>query len=381
MRADPVRNHPEVQPVGEADGPSSITLRNRTARPGNEPGTETEQPQRLARTVNGPTVRTEGDRRTRWSRQDNLDLMRAYYLATNLEMDRTNYRHRLAEIWEGLRPDFPRNPQQLTDQVRSVVRRQALSEAELHRLREEIEGRNQENVQQQADALPTRHIQEQRRSRISLANRITVEVSVEQVSNAYVSNDIKFRGMPMSDRPAISKISYNSRTKATVQCMNSILSEHITDEEDLESLCHKIYCAAVTVCEQTGLIIKTTSPGNKINENPPWKKRLENKIGEFRKTIGILQSYLNQPPTGKTTKKVKFIARRANIQFGNPDFQRQLRGYLDSLKQKIAALGCRIRRYNERTKRYQQNRLFNKNPAKFYRTLDKDPDAVGEPPS
>lgn len=50
----------------------------------------------------------------------------------------------------------------------------------------------------------------------------------------------------------------------------------------------------------------------------------------------------------------------------------KLRTHAETLKQKIAALGNRLRRYHKRTQRYRQNNLFTSNQREFFRDLQKD---------
>ena len=48
---------------------------------------------------------------------------------------------------------------------------------------------------------------------------------------------------------------------------------------------------------------------------------------------------------------------------------------------KIQAKAQRLRRYDKRSKQYRQNRLFNKDRKKFYRSLGKEETPVENPPS
>ena len=53
----------------------------------------------------------------------------------------------------------------------------------------------------------------------------------------------------------------------------------------------------------------------------------------------------------------------------------------ESLKMKIQAKAQRLRRYDKRSKQYNQNRMFNKDRKKFYRSLGKEEIKVENPPS
>ncbi|KAL1448298.1 hypothetical protein WDU94_008925 [Cyamophila willieti] len=61
----------------------------------------------------------------------------------------------------------------------------------------------------------------------------------------------------------------------------------------------------------------------------------------------------------------------ARIKHWKPNFLQNLKCHLEFLKQKIASLGFRIRKYNKRVKRYRQNKSFYRNQKTFYRELGK----------
>ncbi|KAL3278853.1 hypothetical protein HHI36_016373 [Cryptolaemus montrouzieri] len=51
------------------------------------------------------------------------------------------------------------------------------------------------------------------------------------------------------------------------------------------------------------------------------------------------------------------------------DRNKQLKAHLEDLKQKVALLGHRMRRYNARVRRYKQNLQFQDDQQRFYRNL------------
>lgn len=71
----------------------------------------------------------------RWTRNLNIDLMRAYYTAAEMETNKTRYRDRLEEMWKQKYPSSTLTAQRLSDQVRSILNRRALSAAELENIK------------------------------------------------------------------------------------------------------------------------------------------------------------------------------------------------------------------------------------------------------
>ena len=45
---------------------------------------------------------------------------------------------------------------------------------------------------------------------------------------------------------------------------------------------------------------------------------------------------------------------------------------IEELKQRIAAIPTKVRRYHERVDRFRQNRMFQNNQRQFYRELDQE---------
>ncbi|XP_030755105.1 uncharacterized protein LOC115881665 [Sitophilus oryzae] len=378
----PVRQtEPTLAEVGEASG---APTRNRTtrSRDGNGQSTDNGGLENLGRTQNDPVPNPQPrTRRVRWTRNDNLDLIRAYYRATNGEQNKTGYRIRLYEQWISLRPDFPRESQQLADQLRSVLRRKVISNAELDHLKQAVLAETQDPEQEQNDNLneisETTHNTPQsrehassirRQSRHSVIPHPEENIVTEEIGRIFEEYRMKYSGVDFLSRPRLPKIKYNNQTKSTVAIMNRALSQYLPQSLSLQDTCDLIYCAAAAVCHVTGLRIgEMAQSSNHKPQIPPWKRRLENKIKDIRVTIGVLHTYLtNDNPSNRTKRIVNDIIRQNNLEAGSV---RILREFMDNLKQKIAALGCRLRRYNESEKRRKQNKQFITNQKLFLRAL------------
>ncbi|CAG4952773.1 unnamed protein product [Parnassius apollo] len=60
-----------------------------------------------------------------------------------------------------------------------------------------------------------------------------------------------------------------------------------------------------------------------------------------------------------------------NVSLSQPDIMQKLTERIDDLKQSIAAWGKRIRRYTERSTRFNQNRLFQSDQKRLYKLLER----------
>ncbi|CAG5057835.1 unnamed protein product [Parnassius apollo] len=106
-----------------------------------------------------------------------------------------------------------------------------------------------------------------------------------------------------------------------------------------------LFGAAVAVCRIIGA--KFPMAGRATTQSSAilaWRKRLEDRIAKAR------------------------APRQAS---GRPDITQKLTERIDDLKQKIAAWGKRIRRFTERSRRFNQNRLFQSDQKRLYKSLER----------
>ena len=96
----------------------------------------------------------------------------------------------------------------------------------------------------------------------------------------------------------------------------------------------------------------------------------------MRGELSLLTEMLKEDDHQKKSKKRSGIKKRYNIKT-----KEDIETIRESLKMKIQAKAQRLRRYNKRSKQYNQNRLFNKDRKKFYRSLGKEEIKVENPPS
>lgn len=377
LRTGPGRNHPDDQFDVEGGEASGAPMRNGTTRP-QELDNETAAGD-LDAELQRPVELAIPGRRMRWSRAMNLAVMRAYYIASRCEEDVTGYRDRICDPWLQEFPEMNYDSQRLSDQVRSILRRKALTEAELQAIKQQVrESLNaNEDTTQEDETNPTQQTipindDEDRvdEDRVDEENQFG-DAYNEKLRSELEKTQLEFIGIPPALRPSIPKINYNQKSYEAVKSMNIILERKISECEALQDTHHLVYCAAYAVTKFLGISGKQRKIGNNMNHMPPWKKRLESKINTYRKLIGPIETYLKAATSTnrKLKNTVKGIAKRASIKSTDPDYRQKLTIYVDNLKQKVAALGTRLRRYNKRTKKYSQNKLFCENQGVFYKTL------------
>ncbi|KAL1446231.1 hypothetical protein WDU94_005609 [Cyamophila willieti] len=188
----------------------------------------------------------------------------------------------------------------------------------------------------------------------------------------------QYENVEINEKPPIPILPYGHVSLITVSQVNEALKEKFSSSQNISQTHNFIYCAAVTVCLLMNLKFKKKHEQEQSavrNQNiPPWKMRLEKKITDMRRHIGILTHYFRQncQVSGNVKTKVKNIASEAGLQTWKPNFLQKLKVYLETLRQKVAACGYKIRKYNKRVKKYKQNKLFSRHQKKFYQSITKD---------
>ena len=97
-----------------------------------------------------------------------------------------------------------------------------------------------------------------------------------------------------------------------------------------------------------------------------WKRMLKNKIKELRKDLSQLQALKDKDISNfrhweRLERKYSIRVKRLNV-------------VIEELKQRITAIGAKVRRYQGRVDSYRQNRLSGNNKRQFYRELDQEKD-------
>lgn len=78
------------------------------------------------------------DARRRLSKQDNKDVMRAYFIATDCEANTMSYRMKFMNVWKNIMPVMKVTVQRICDQQRSIFTKNLLSAVEINMIREQI---------------------------------------------------------------------------------------------------------------------------------------------------------------------------------------------------------------------------------------------------
>jgi Reverse transcriptase (RNA-dependent DNA polymerase) len=345
--------------------------------------------------------------RARWTKDLNITIMRAFYRVTKMETDMTRYQQRMHAEWLKTQPDdCTTTKTQLANQLAAIRKRGLLVTAELEnikqRVREELSRAAEEQpgpaepelVDLASDSEEEAQLQEE--DLVGEASMTAEQLPVNW-QDEYEAMKLNYHHIPPELRPRIPRVEYKGWTVLAVQAVDRLLLPDLEEAKDLDEVVSLVSCAALAVAKGLGKPIKDQSaPTRKLRKvppkdmEPPWKKRLEAKISAGRRDIGVLTAFLQDPK--KATKKLKVRARdivRANQmkpkdeekdkaggcrcrrrhKVAKGDFKKDFQLVLERLKQRVAALASRIRRYNKSAKRKEANQQFAADQRAFYRKL------------
>lgn len=353
------------------------------------------------------TNTTQG--RIKWSYDMNRDLLHAYFKATEIETNRKGYLARLENIWNNEFQYSKFDGNKLGGQVRSVLKRNVITPNEIDDIKDKARRSLNNNVQERVENHPTQgshdsqpvieaetidSVDELIESVLYItpedsncmsndqyrneSNNETNDNDANEILNTFKSFVNQYKDEDVKTKPSIPKLQCNKNTLITVSKVNETLKQEFSSSQNLQQTHNLIYCAAITVCFLLNIKIRENNENTQMRGNqtnvPPWKRRLETKIDNVRSKIAVLKHYFdqNQRVSVKVKKKIMAIARVAGTFNFQPNFVKNLKVVYENFKQSVSAWGYRLRKYNKKVKRRNQNRLFRNNQKKFYETLSKE---------
>ncbi|XP_044745140.1 uncharacterized protein LOC123307005 [Coccinella septempunctata] len=220
-------------------------------------------------------------------------------------------------------PDKQFAGKHLIAQIRNIRSRKLLAPDEIEMIKANTRGdspnktaeRIRRSIQRRSTAILPEIESNQDRCEQQVPEPEADEASLE-IRELFQKINLQWTGVPMEARPKIPKLNLNRNAKTTIQAVdNAMQSEFNT--------------TVTNIIQQT----KTSAQDTPHRRKPPWEERIEKKITNLRREIGIIHTYLKNPkPT----------------------------------------LGSRLRRYHKRTQRYRENNLFSNNQRQFFRSLDEE---------
>ena len=342
--------------------------------------------------ISQPTTTKAGKPRQRmiWSNQMNENLMRCYYTVTENETTTVGYRELLHKKFIEQYPDLSHlTEQRIADQKRVIINNKRLDLATLEKIRTEVESRTTKNetitlpipplnidVGERDTEITTQIVNTptdiQQNTKQPEDNTLNIPL-LQQVQEGFQKALLEFENTDPTLRHIIPKQNTSRKFAEIINIINKhVLVDYIKTHHTFPEIHTAIYCAAVAAVRTNG---GRTRPqyANSIKPEsiPPWKKRLHQRIEKLRKDIGRLTQYAKGNNSKRLTTHVHKIMHNHSQHSKYEKDNKTPNEYIDTLKQKLAALSKRLKRYNVTTKRKQQNSLFVNNEKQFYTNLCK----------
>ncbi|CAG4993196.1 unnamed protein product [Parnassius apollo] len=321
-----------------------------------------------------------GVRRMRWTTQMNSNALRAYFGAKGGETGGLAYRARMHRLFAELEPSLTVTEQNLADRVRYILRSNIFDVAELERLRREAVPSSDENATAE-DAAP--QMVEQPANVDAAVNTPVVvdsnddgtvaqEPELEHMRSTLEEAIVETRSTPLENRPRLPRIALSKRNRAVVRALNPMLVTYLEASRDLCETDSILFGAALAVCRIIGAKVSTAGRATGHSSAiPAWRRRIEERIAKARALIGRLICFRSGNNRPRIVRTVRMAFAGTIVSLSQPDITQKLTERIDDLKQRIAAWGKRIRRYTERSTRFNQNRLFQSDQKRLYESLER----------
>ncbi|CAG5038645.1 unnamed protein product [Parnassius apollo] len=159
-----------------------------------------------------------------------------------------------------------------------------------------------------------------------------------------------------------------------------MLVTYLEASRDLCETDSVIFDTAVALCRIVGAKIPMTRRATKQSSAiPAWRKIIKDRIAKARVLIGRLTSFRSGNNRPRVVRTVRMALAGTNISLSKPHITQKLTERIVDLKQKIAAWGKRIRRFDLRSRWFNQNRLFQGDQKRLEKSLEQ-PEVCGAGP-
>ncbi|CAG5001942.1 unnamed protein product [Parnassius apollo] len=201
---------------------------------------------------------------------------------------------------------------------------------------------------------------------------VAQELELEHMSSTLEEAIVETRSTPLENRPRLPRIALSRRNRAVVRALNPKLVTYLEASWDLCKKDSILFGAALAVCRIIGAKVSTAgrATGHSSATIPAWRRRIEERIAKARALIGRLICFRSGNNRPRIVRTVRMAFAGTNVSLSQPDITQKLTERIDDLKQRIAAWGKRIRRYTERSTRFNQNRLFQSDQKRLYASLE-----------
>ena len=304
--------------------------------------------------------------RTRWERNDNLNVMECYFRSNP---DQRGYRKRMYEIWQekGL---FSVSEQRLADQANQIIKKGWLTKVELEELQRRLNSQSEleinpddvdeYSVVEESNGMDGEVEQSNDESDVNVETPLDDNELLEVTKPLTPEEEkmlVRLKQILCEDRKKIPSLRNVDRLilRRKVATVDSLFSK--LKVLDLTKLNDIFYAGGVLTAELLG--VKQRKSGS---DEPKWKKRLQGQIKELNKDADRVKMFIGNRLLKK--KHLDSLQRKYKIGTRNADV------VYEEIQQRVKAKTGKLKRYTNRINQFQQNRMFKNNEGLFYNQLD-----------
>jgi hypothetical protein len=267
--------------------------------------------------------------------------MRAYYKSSPT---RIGYRRRMLDAWMEENPGKEMTEQRLAGQRRVIDLHRLLSAEEMELIKREVNG----------EIAPTNDTT----APVTTTPKTTIEGNdIAAAEIGLLGKQILDNIVPMDSRIRLPPLkgADKQRLKSLIDSVNEEI-QHM-EIKTLTALNDIAYAAASTITMEMGF--KIGKP--KTPSEPAWRRRIQGKIDKLRRNLSQVESWKSGSLKNEDVKKRLDAAYRIA--------EKGLQLVAEELKQRIVAMGAKLKRFDRRRNQYLQNRQFQYNQKRLYTDL------------
>ena len=295
------------------------------------------------------------NQRAKYSRQDNIKIMECYYIS---EPSKRGYMKRMGQLWRD-RGGMNVTDQRLTDQARAIIKKGWLTNVELLQIEERMrQGEIGEN------SIRVEIEDEQTMAAISQSE--VVNGSEEREQNNFETLTEEQKELVLKLRAMREELTEH---RETLTPLRSVPKKRLMEElQKINKIIEHVPIRSISELNDTfyvsaALVTQKLERKRSVGQDPEWRIRLSKKVEKLRQDLSRLEQAKQRDFDDKYRMEVE---KAHNI---------RKKGYnlvIEETKQRLQATAAKIRRYDDRIKQYQHNRLFESNQKRFYEEIQGD---------
>ena len=112
-----------------------------------------------------------------------------------------------------------------------------------------------------------------------------------------------------------------------------------------------------------GELLGAKKPTGKPKQEPWWKRRIEKDIDSSKRSP-VIESWFYGKWKNRSKTKMDSLNKKYHLK------KLGFMNAIETIRQRVSAKATKVRRYNNRCQQFQQNKLFQNDQTRFYRSLE-----------